>query len=157
MKTYLFPSVYQKLGFSLFILALLLFIGVLLFEWELSFLTVKVWALWDIEFLADSQYFTFIENNIIDEIILLLFILGLLFSGFSKQKIEDEYIAKTRLSSLLSAVLINYVLLILGSFFLYGLAFYYFALFALLGVLLIYNLKFHLNIYVQQKALQHEE
>ncbi len=157
MKTYLFPSVYQKLGFTLFILALLLFTGVLLFDWELSFLTVKVWALWDIEFLADSQYFTFIENNIIDEIILLLFILGLLFSGFSKQKIEDEYIAKTRLSSLLSAVLINYVLLILGSFFLYGLAFYYFALFALLGVLLIYNLKFHLNIYVQQKALQHEE
>ncbi|TXK74358.1 hypothetical protein [Mesonia sp. HuA40] len=157
MKTYLFPSVYQKLGFALFILALLLLTGVLLFDWELSFLTVKVWALWDIEFLADSQYFTFIENNIIDEIILLLFILGLLFSGFSKQKNEDEYIAKTRLSSLLSAVLINYVLLVLGSFFLYGLAFYYFVLFALLGVLLIYNLKFHLNIYVQQKVLQDEE
>ncbi|WP_394907249.1 hypothetical protein [uncultured Mesonia sp.] len=157
MKTYLFPSVYQKLGFTLFIVALVLFIGTLVFDWEFSFLTVKVWALWDIEFLAGTQYFAFIENNIFDEIILVLFILGLLFSGFSKQKIEDEYIAKTRLSSLLSAVLINYVLLILGSFFLYGLAFYYFALFALLGVLLIYNLKFHLNLYVQQKSLQHEE
>ncbi|GCC51471.1 hypothetical protein SanaruYs_16960 [Chryseotalea sanaruensis] len=60
------------------------------------------------------------RNELTDEILGGGLIIGLMMLAFSREKIEDEFVSKMRLESLLWAVYVNYILLILAFFFVYG-------------------------------------
>ena len=105
----LFPNKYKKIGWLLLIPATLLGIFMTATDFEISWLNVKVFALFN-----DNQSFSFIKDNLTNEVVGVLFIAGALLVGFSREKREDEFIANLRLSSLLWAVYVNYILLLLS-------------------------------------------
>jgi hypothetical protein len=97
------------------------------------------------------------EINIIQTLIGVLFIIGGLLIMFSKEKIEDEYITKIRLTSLLWAVFINYILLILAFIFVYNLAFISVMICNMFTILIIFIIRFHFLLYKNSKNLVSEK
>jgi hypothetical protein len=80
-----------------------------------------------------------LQLYILDEIVTFSLLIGLSLLGFSKEKIEDEWVQKVRLDSLQWAILVNTALLLAFTLLVHGLSF--------LGVM-IYNMFTPLLIFV---------
>jgi len=119
----LLPNRYKLIGWCLLIPSTILGLVIWFTNFEAFPIRARVFAIISNEIFGKSQILTFIETNITNTIVGALFIIGAMFVGFSKEKREDEFIAKLRLSSLLWAVWLNYILLFLSFFFVYGAAF----------------------------------
>ncbi|WP_341842066.1 hypothetical protein [Chitinophaga caseinilytica] len=91
-----------------------------------------------------------------DEFISIGIFVGLLLVSFSREKDEDEYISKIRLESLQLAVLVNYVLLILATVFIYDMAYFNVMIYNMFTILLIFIIRFHFLLY-RQKNPWHEK
>ena len=146
---YLFPNNYKRISGWIFLLSVLFGIYYLFFS-EMDtlgseFLTISVPALWHDELLSSSDGF-WIENNLFDEILTLIIIISGLLYGFSKEKIEDEYIASMRNRSLAISVYINYTVLIVATLTIYGLPFLQVMMFQLFSILVLFNLIFTLRL-----------
>src|SRR5690606_5030818 len=75
----------------------------------------------DIDFKGNKEpFFQIIENGVLDEIISLFIIVGGLLVGFTKEKVEDEFIYKLRKDSLVWAIILNYTILLFLILFVYG-------------------------------------
>lgn len=105
--------------------------------------------------LSNDRYFTIINVHLINTIVGLLFIAGGLLVGFSKEKNEDEYISRLRLSSLLWAVLVNYALLSVAFVFVYDTAFLSVMVYNMFTVLIIFIIRF--NYILFRSNLSHAE
>lgn len=141
MKTrYLFPHVYKRPAGIVFIIAVIALAALLLsdFSFEFSFFATK-------------------KQNFIDEILCVLFIVSGLLFGFSKEKEEDEFIAKIRLESLLWATYINYALLFLAIIFVYDIDFLYCLVINMCSLLVIFVARFYVMLYLEKKKLHHEK
>ena len=126
MKTnYLLPHKYKTIGWILFVIGLTLGAMVLFAEFEPEFLNVKVYALFNEELLGATTFFSLVETNLLVEIIITLIVVGGLITAFTKEQIEDEFIAKIRLESLVWATYINYILLLLATLVVFELSFLY--------------------------------
>ena len=146
----LLPHRYKLIGWFLFIPFLALGIIWRFWDVELDFLTISF-----IEQTVSGKNFTLTDNtalNFTDEIALTGMITGLLFIAFAKEKREDEFISRTRLVSLQWAVLINYILLILATWFIHGLAFIDVLMYNMLTVLLLFIIRFQLVLNRFQKT-----
>lgn len=106
-------------------------------------LNMPVWALVYDPALGQSGYCSVINTDISFTLTGLLFLLGALLVAFSQEKSEDEYIASLRLSSLLWAVLVNYLLLLLAFLFIYGINFLTVMAYNMFTVLLIFIIRFN--------------
>ena len=127
MKTnYLLPYSYKSLGWFLFLIGLIA--GCLLFfnDYEYPNLTIKVFSLY-YEGIFDSLdgLFKIVHNNIADEIAAAMIIVGGLLVGFTKEKVEDEFIYKLRKDSLVWGIIFNYIVLIFSIIFIYDMAFFH--------------------------------
>ena len=142
-KTVLLPNRYKKLGWALLIPATVLGIISIINGFEWLKLEVRVPALINSDLLAPSCIGCIIKTNIVNTLLGFLFIVGALLVSFSKEKNEDEFIASLRQSSLLWAVLLNYILLALAFLFIYGLAFLQVMLYNMFTVLIIYIVRFN--------------
>jgi len=104
MKTkLLFPNRFKRIGWILLVPSTILGILCLFNNYELGFLDVKVFSIYSDSFFGPDTNSGFKDNNITDEIAGVLFIIGAAFVAFSKEKQEDEFIAKTRMESLVWA------------------------------------------------------
>ncbi|MFC4740408.1 hypothetical protein ACFO3U_10425 [Flavobacterium ponti] len=159
MKTrFLFPNQFKTLGWILFVPSLIL--GILYSinnEILKSFLKIKVFAIAETQLFNYNSYFKFVENDIIDELILIGLIIGGIFIGFSKLKNEDEYISKIRYESLVWATYLNYALIIIFTLFLYGFAYLSIVFYNLFTLLLFFIIRFHYTIYKLNKANRDDE
>lgn len=142
----LLPNRFKSIGWSLLILAIILLIIVSILEShnyfehsDISLITSK-----------SVQFFTNTINPV-------LFIIGCLFVGFSKEKKEDEFIAELRLSSLLWAVLVNYILLIFAFIFIYGGNFFNVMIYNMFTVLIIFIARFNYLLYKNSKIVSDEK
>ncbi|MBT8385279.1 MAG: hypothetical protein KJO83_06180, partial [Bacteroidia bacterium] len=109
---YLLPHKYKNFGWALFILGLLAGIVLIFSDYEVDALNLNVISIYSEQFMNnDNGYFKIIENSIVDEIIALFIIIGGLLVGFSKEKVEDEFIYKLRKDSLVWAIIFNYTVL----------------------------------------------
>ena len=142
-KTVLLPNRYKKLGWALLIPATVLGIISIIIGFEWLMLEVRVPALINSELLSKTCFFCITQANIVNTLLGFLFIAGALLVSFSKEKNEDEFIASLRQSSLLWAVLLNYILLALAFLFIYGLAFLQVMLYNMFTVLIIYIVRFN--------------
>ena len=106
-----------------------------------EFLTFRVPALWHDD-LFSSPEGIWIENNIFDEILTLIIVLSGMLYGFSKEKIEDEYISSMRNRSLAVSVYVNYGFLALATVFIYGIPFLQVMMLQLFSILVLFNLIF---------------
>jgi len=160
MKTnYLFPHKLKLISGLLFCLSfvlMVLFYGAdkyLHFEYK-----SKVFAIFGNDgFLGDSDWFMWIENSILDEVLMtLVIVFGLLFA-FSKEKHEDEFVASIRLHSLAWATIINYCILLFCYLFIYGMPFLTVLNVAMFSQLLIFIILFRYKMYRFYNTRQDEE
>ncbi|AXG73750.1 hypothetical protein DVK85_05675 [Flavobacterium arcticum] len=160
MKTnFLFPYRLKTLSgilFSISFILLALFYSVS--EFSNFEIKAKVFALFgDTGLFGENESFFWIENSITDELLILLVIpFGIIFA-FSKEKHEDEMVSAIRLNSLAWATIINYVIILLGYLFVYGMPFLNVLMVAMISQLLIFILLFRFRMYRFYKTAAHEE
>ncbi len=157
LSTLLLPNKYKNIGWCILIPATIL--GIMIITNTLGGVELKtrVFAILDTELFFQSQWFTFIEKDITPTIAGVLFIIGALLVGFSKEKNEDEFISNVRLSSLLWAVFVSYILLLLGFTFIYGTAFFGVMTYNMFTVLIIFIIRFNYILYRNSKSLSDEK
>ena len=152
---YLFPAVFRKIGWRLLI----------------PFGLLSIYCLYVFNYGSDGfQLFQFPpfnhspeqrgfidvlldvgENGALDEIASIGLAVSLLFVGFSREKDEDECIARIRMNSLVWAILVNYLLLILATVFIYGAAYLSVAFVGLFTVLIFFIVKYRWDLYQFKK------
>ena len=103
------------------------------------------------------MFFSITENNILDEIIGLLLIIGALLIAFSKEKSEDEFISKIRLESLVWATYINFAILIFTIIFIYDMIFFWVLVFNMFTVLIFFIIRFNWALYKSKNQIKDEE
>ncbi len=145
---FLFPYSFKKFGWIILIPSALIGLITFIADYQFSFLHVNVFAFYDSsKIFGPSTFFNTVENNITDELFGILTIIGALFIACSKEKIEDEFIAKIRLNSLLWATYINYFLLITAMVVLYGSSFYMVLVLNMFTLLIIFLIRFYYLLY----------
>ena len=126
-------------------------------DFQADWFYARVFALWYEEVFGKTRYFTFITTGVTNTVIGVVFIIGALFVGFSKEKREDEFLAELRLSSLLWAVWVNYILLLLAFLFVYGPAFLDVMVYNMFTVLIIFIVRFNYILFVNAKTVSDEK
>ncbi|MCB0438432.1 MAG: hypothetical protein KDD20_06815 [Mangrovimonas sp.] len=154
-SNYLLPHKYKTMGWVLFVIGLLS--GSVLFfnGYDSSFLNVKVLTIYyEPIFSESSGFFKIVDNTITDELVSLLIIIGGLLVGFSKEKVEDEFIYKLRKDSLVWAILFNYFILIATILLVYDLTFFHILVFNMFTPLVFFIIRFN---FLKYKANSHDE
>ena len=147
---FLLSNKFKRPGWVLLLIGIVMWLTLLGFEFESNLLNTKVLAIWSDDFLSNdgsTRIFRILENDIIDEIITLIIITGGLMVSFSKEKIEDEFIAGLRLNSLKWAFLVNYTVLILATVFVYGVSYFNILVFNMFTPLIIFIARFNYLVY----------
>ena len=158
MKTrFLFPYSFKRIGWIMLIPACIVAFVVYVLDYNFSFLNVKVFAIIDSEMIKSSNNFTITTNNITDELLGIFIIIGSLFVACSEEKTEDEFIAQSRLESLLWATYFNYSLLLLATIFVYGMDFFSVLIFNMFTHLLIFLIRFNYVLYKNNQAVHNEK
>ena len=153
----LLPNKFKRIGWFILIpSALIGFLLVILNDRTIE-INTTVFAIYADEILGKTHYFSFVKIDIVNTLIGVLFILGGLMVGFSKEKNEDEYISNLRLNSLLWAVLVNYLLLLFMFLFIYGLGFINVMIYNMFTVLIIFIAKFNYSLFRNSKSVSNEE
>lgn len=134
----LLPHRYKKIGWFFLIPSTILGIILCLSGFDLNWINAQVFAIVNAETLGDSEFFGVTHANITNTVIGALFLIGAMLVSFSKEKDEDEFIAGIRLSSLLWAVLVSYILLLLAFLFVYGTPFLDVMVYNMFTVLIIF-------------------
>lgn len=153
----LLPNKFKKIGWFILIPATLMGIALTVMNFETFQINTSVFAIYSDEFLGKTQYFTFIKTDILNTLVGVLFIVGGIMVGFSREKIEDEYISNLRLYSLLWAVLVNYILLLFMFLFIYGMGFLSVMVYNMFTTLIIFIVKFNYSLFINSKASSNEE
>lgn len=149
MKTsYLFPTVFCKIGWSLFIPSLLfglcyLFIS----DNAIDIGGTKTFALFD--GLTETSLFCITDNTSwTDEFIIILLTISLLFIGFSREEDEDECIANIRMNSIVWAIMVNSIILIVGTLLIFGLPYFNFMAIHMFSLMLLFIIKYKTAVYL---------
>lgn len=154
-KDFLFPNQFKIIGWILFIPSLLggiYFRAADMMDNGNDAYNFKVFAIISDQIFSKSDFFQFINNNILDELILLFIIIGGILVAFSKTKIEDEFISQLRYESLVWAVYFNFATILFATFFVYGLPYFDFMTMNIFSMLLFYIIRFHFLLYKIQKS-----
>ena len=155
-------SYYRTIGWSLAIPAFLLGCYCLFtdsFDSTAEFLNLWVPALLNEDvFVSDEvsrhRYpFTWVKNNLLDEICGVALIMGLLFIGFARRPYEDEMIARCRLDALRWGTIAFYAFLLLAMLLVYGLAFFNVMIFSMFLPLIVFVARFEYLLCRQQRAV----
>jgi hypothetical protein len=157
MKTnYLLPNKYKLIGWILLIIGLIGGIYLIGTDYESDALNVKVFAIYndDTFFSNNSGFFKIIENSIVDELVSIAIIIGGLVVGFTKEKVEDEFIYKLRKDSLVWAIIANYIILLLAIIFVYNFTFFDVLVFNMFTPLLFFIVRFN---FLKLKSNSNEE
>nr|WP_293846009.1 hypothetical protein [uncultured Arsenicibacter sp.] len=140
--TLLFPHYFRYIGWGL-ILAFLGTWGYLELHPDSGidgYLTIHVSNDWL------STFYDTTSLDFTDEIMCIALIAGLLFIGFSRERLEDEMINQLRLKALQASVYLNYALLMLAIMLIYGLGFYNILMYNMFTVLLFFIVYFQLTL-----------
>lgn len=150
---YLFASRFKRIGWIITVIGVILGIMYMAGITEPDLFDFKVFSIIEKGIMDHDVYFGLTDNNVFDEVILLCLLIGLILIGFSREKIEDEYISKIRLDSLLWATYLNYAILIAAIIFSFGMAFFWVLVFNVFTILIFYNLRFHYIMYSNNRLV----
>jgi hypothetical protein len=153
----LLPHRYKLLGWYILIPSTVLGLILVFTGFESLAIETKVFALAYGQIFEDNKYFTVIQHNITPTITGILFITGALLVSFSKEKVEDEFMLRLRQTSLLWAVLVNYILLLFCFLFIYGMDFLHVMIYNMFTIPVIFITRFHYILYKSSKEIANEE
>jgi small-conductance mechanosensitive channel len=154
---YLLSNRFKKIGWILFIPSIILGLLFVIFQFQPKFLDIKVFAILNQDMFNNPDFFNIIKTNVTDEIIGILLIISLCFIAFSKEKEEDEFIARIRLESLLWATYLNYAILIFAILFVYGEVALWVVIFNIYTILLFFIIRFNWIIAKSRKLVKDEK
>ncbi|OBX21290.1 MULTISPECIES: hypothetical protein [Bizionia] len=158
MKTnYLLPHKYKVVGWVLLILGLLSGIFLYATDFEPNIIKLNVLSIYNGDSLftgTEEGWFKIIKNGIVDELSALAIIIGGLIVGFTKEKIEDEFIYKLRTESLVWAIIVNYTILAFAVIFVYDMLFFNVMIFNMFTPLFIFIIRFN---FLKLKSTSHDE
>ncbi|SFN62060.1 hypothetical protein SAMN04487989_10267 [Bizionia echini] len=154
---FLLPHKYKAFGWVLLIIGLIS--GILLYatDFEPDMLKTSVLSIYNGDSLfsgTDKGWFKIIENGIIDELSALAIIIGGLLVGFTREKVEDEFIYQLRTESLVWAIIVNYIILALAVIFVYDMVFFNVMIFNMFTPLFIFIIRFN---FLKLKSNSHDE
>lgn len=153
----LLPNRYKKLGWIILVPATILGLVLAYNEFGYDWLWGKVFTIASEGTELHYKYFTFTYTNITNTVIGSLFIIGAMLVSFSKEKYEDEFIAELRLSSLLWAVCVSYLLLLIAFVLVYGTPFMDVMVYNMFTVLIIFITRFNYLMYKNSKTVSDEK
>ena len=131
MKTILFPHSFQRIGWVVF--------------------TISA---------AIGAYILFTDNTdsyLLNNIAIIGTCIGAILATCSREKLEDEMTEQIRLNSLLTALYINYAILIGCSLLIYDLDFLSVMLYNMFTILLIFMVVFRYKIWRAKKGVENEQ
>ncbi len=147
MSQLLLPNRFKKIGWPILISAAIAGIVLNILDFDAQWLKGTVFAVASDQILGDAHYFSFIKTDLTNTLVGSLFIIGGLLVGFSREKKEDEFIANLRLTSLLWAVWVSYILLLCAFIFIYGGVFLSVMIYNMFTVLIIFIIRFNFLLY----------
>jgi heme/copper-type cytochrome/quinol oxidase subunit 2 len=151
LKQILLPNYFKLIGWILLIPSAVLGFFLMLSDLESTLkINSKVFALYNDEIMGSQRHTGIISTDITNTLVGVFFILGAMMVGFSKEKKEDEYVANLRLSSLMWAVWVNYVLLLLSFIFIYGMGFFHVMIYNMFTVLIIFIGRFNIKLFINR-------
>lgn len=141
-KNYLFPHHFRVIGWVLAIVA----VAGYLWLPEINF---KMPSLYFDTFFDDeneSGFFRMARANSLS-IAMILLTIGLLFIGFSKEKVEDEFVQYLRAQSLIWATYATAILFIVATLLIYGISYIYIPFLVFYVFLILFIIKFKVELY----------
>ena len=158
MKTkLLLPNKFKTPGWIMLIPATLFGLYIIFSDFEFDVLNARVFTFYSNEILGKSVTMGFIKTNLTLTVTGIIFIISAFFVAFSREKREDEFIARIRLESLLWATYINYGILLFCFLFFYDFGFFYVMIFNMFTILVIFIIRFQYLLYRAKKSLSHEK
>lgn len=148
----LLPHRWKAIGWLVLVPALLVGLFLTIRGYEADWLPARVFAFWSDEIFEHAAFFSFIEADLTVTLVGVAALVGGLLVGFSREPVEDEYIASLRLSSLLWAVWVNYLLLLLAFLFVWGLPFFNVMVYNMFTMLFLFIARFNLLLRRQPNA-----
>jgi hypothetical protein len=154
---FLLSHKYKPLGWVLFLIGLIFGIFLLIndfdyFNWEVSVFPL----IGESGLLSSNPSLEWSTNNVADEIVSVVLIIGGILVSFSKTKDEDEYISKIRMESLIWATYVNYGILILAIIFVFDMSFFTVLIVNMFTVLLFFIVRFHYMLYKSKRVIENE-
>lgn len=144
MKTkLLLPNYYKMIGLVVLLVSTALWIYIAVSGNDLLIPETNMFTMVNGDVTGKSKYFTIDKVNLTYTLIGVLFIAGSLLIAFSREKTEDEYIMKLRLSSFQWAVLVNYILLLIMFLFVYGIDFITVMLYNMFTTIILFIVRFN--------------
>lgn len=142
---YLLPGRLRPVGIIFLILGLCILFLKYQFNYKPDFLEVKVFAIYS--FYIEAKSFTFITQQIIEEIGGSFVLSGLFLIAFTKEKKESEIVDILRLQSFFIASYLNFLYLLISVIFFYGFGFVgaltIFVIFWLVSYILIFRYRLY--------------
>lgn len=152
----LLPNRYKTIGWFILIPSTILGIALVITDFEFFSFESNVFALLHDSF-GKQPRTGLIKTNIVPTAVGALFIIGALMVSFSREKMEDEFIARLRQTSLIWAVVVNYILLLFSMLLIYGVAFLNVMLYQMFTVLIIFIIRFNYLLYKSSKEIPDEK
>ena len=153
---FLLPNKFKMVGLIMFIPSAIL--GILSMMNITYSIDITVFKIWTGNVLKDpTRFFIFQKEDFYNELLAILIIISLSLIAFSREKLEDEYINKIRLDSLLWAVIANYLLLMLTIIFIYGDPYFTILIYNMFTVLILFVARFNFILYLNRKQFNNEK
>ena len=144
---FLFPKQFKNIGFLIAIPAIILGYFCMHQNFQFNFLHINLPFMLSSEF-SDKKVL-FDDLNLTNTLVVVITIIGLLMIAFSKEKIEDEYVAQIRLESLQWAIYFNFALLIIITFLVYGIDYFSVTVYNMFTPLVIFILRFNYILHIK--------
>lgn len=154
---YLLPNKYKIFGWVLLVAGIIFGVLFLFKGYDHEPLEINVFSIYDDTFYMEKDaptFFKVIETGIAHELSMIAIIIGGLIIGFSKEKIEDEFISKLRKDSVIWAILFNYFILLLAIVFIFNFTFFHVLVFNMFTPILFFIIRFN---FLKIKSRTHEE
>jgi len=156
--TLLLHNRFKRIGWLLLLPATIAGIFLAVKGFNMEWLNMHVFAFWyDNAIFSPGGSFDWVEVKAGNTLVAVIWLIGALMVGFSKEKLEDEFIANLRLTSLLWSVWINYLLLLVSFIFIYGFPFLNVMLYNMFTILIIFIARFNFILYRNSRMAVHEE
>ena len=153
----LLPNKYKKIGWCLLIPAFITGSILCVTDYQAPWLQAKIFAFVYEELLGQSHFFRVVDINMTNTLVGALFIIGSMLVTFSKETIEDEFIANLRLKSLQWSLLVNNILLLLAFLFVYGITFLSIMVYNMFTMSIIFIIRFNYILYKNSKSSTNEK
>jgi hypothetical protein len=129
---------WKLVGIVLVLAAMLISILYFGFDFRISLPVLAISS-----YFMEHKMFTSFTTNVADEILLLLYIIGLAMIVLSKEKIETNETQQIKYQSLVRALIVNTILQVISILFVFGGSFVSVMIFNLISIWVIYLLIFY--------------